>query len=195
METDTLLDKIKRTEFEIPFNKGYYNLNIIGVRRKGNKVTNAFDDFLVVIYRTPNRNTVKVIFPITTEPGLSYMINPSNKKGTAILKPGQYRGSWIIGKHKGKYEALCQYKPVTVYRDDNKNDVYDISPLKEDKGIFGINIHKAGDNSKYIDKWSAGCQVFKHSNDFRTFMRLCHEQIKHGFGNKFTYTLINEEDL
>ena len=37
------------------FTKGIYNLNIIGVRHKGTKVTNRFDDCLVVVYNTDNQ--------------------------------------------------------------------------------------------------------------------------------------------
>ena len=37
------------------FTNGAYNLNIIGIRSDNkNKVTNLFDDYLVVIYKTPN---------------------------------------------------------------------------------------------------------------------------------------------
>ena len=107
------------------FTKGEYNLNIIGVRHKGAKVTNHFDDCLVVIYNTGNEKNVKRVFTCTTLPGKKAMEHPVNVVGTAILKEGQYRGCWRIGYHKGKYKALCQYKPVTVYRDGNKDDKFD----------------------------------------------------------------------
>lgn len=203
MVKDTLLDKINSTDFEQLFKKldysfftkGCYNLNIIGIRRYNKKVSNAFDDYLVVLYKTPKREWSRFIFPITTEPGLYYMKNPANKAGTAILVPRQYKQCWSIGKHKGKYEALVQIAPVSVYRDGNKNTVYDCDSEKTDTGVFGINIHKAGESSKLVDKWSAGCQVFKISNDFRAFMRLCHKQVESGYGNKFTYTLLDEKQL
>ena len=99
------------------FTKGEYNLNIIGVRHKGAKVTNHFDDCLVVIYNTGNEKNVKRVFTCTTLPGKKAMEHPMQVKGTAILKEGQYRGAWKIGYHKGKYKALCQAKPVPVYRD------------------------------------------------------------------------------
>ena len=37
------------------FTKGNYNLNIIGIRTSGIKVTNIFDDYIVVIYNTPTK--------------------------------------------------------------------------------------------------------------------------------------------
>lgn len=178
------------------FTRGNYNLNIIGVRSNTNKrVTNKFDDVLVVIYRDNNDVVVRKCFDITTKPGLYYMNNPTNGKGTGILVPNQYRGCWEIGFHQGKYKALCQRKPVTVYRDNNRDSVYDLEPDKTDTGIFGVNIHKAGTNSTQVDKWSAACQVFANSSDFATFMKLCDNQISNGNGKTFTYTLINEEDL
>lgn len=176
------------------FTKGEYNLNIIGVRHKGSKVTNKFDDCLVVIYNTNNKEEVRRVFTCTTLPGKKAMEHPTAIKGTAILKEGQYRGAYQIAYHKGKYKALCQRKPLTVYRDGNKDDKFDLNPLSIDKGIFGINIHKAGDNSTLVDGWSYGCQVLSKSIDFNALMRLV-ERSASIYGNSFTYTLINEEDL
>ena len=179
------------------FTKGQYNLNIIGVRaNNNNKVTNLYDDILVVIYNTPT-TTKRVLYNITTEPGLYFMEKKlGNVKGTAILVPGQYRATYKIDKHRGKYDALCQRKPVKVYRDGNMNDVYDLDPKTLDEGLFGINIHRS--NQWYtrttIDQYSAGCQVFNSPTDFTAFMRLCQKQ-KEIFGNSFTYTLIDEKDL
>ena len=176
------------------FTKGEYNLNIIGVRHKGSKVTNRFDDCLVVIYNTNDKQEVRRVFTCTTLPGKKAMEHPMMVKGTAILKEGQYRGAYKIAYHKGKYKALCQKKPLIVYRDNNKDQVYDLSPISIDKGIFGINIHKAGDNSTLVDGWSYGCQVLAKSIDFNALMRLV-EKSANIYGNSFTYTLINEEDL
>ena len=176
------------------FTKGEYNLNIIGVRHKGSKVTNRFDDCLVVIYNTKTEQNVKRVFSCTTLPGKKAMEHPTALKGTAILKEGQYRGAYKIGLHKGKYRALVQSKSLPVYRDNNKDDKFDLNPLSIDKGVFGINIHKAGDNSTLVDGWSYGCQVLAKSIDFNALMRLV-ERSASIFGNSFTYTLINEDDL
>lgn len=204
MIKDTLYTKISNYNFEELFaRKGYkyftrgiYNLNIIGVRRHTDgKVKNMYDDYIVIDYRT-NTKQQRKIYKITTEPGLYWMQRFMNPKGTAILVPGQYVGTWAIGKHKGKYEALCQRKDVKVYRDNNKDDVYDMKPETIDKGMFGINIHRSSEFIKveYINKYSAGCQVFQSANDFANFMALCRKQ-RDIYGNSFTYTLINEQDL
>ena len=178
------------------FTKGNYNLNIVGIRsNNNNKVTNQYDDILVVDYNTGNGHK-RVCYTITTEPGKYYMQNLDNPKGTAILVPGQYRGCWQIGLHRGKYKALCQKKEVKVYRDGNKNMTYDMTSKSINKGIFGINIHRSNQSwiRNTIDKYSAGCQVFNNHIEFNAFMRLCEEQRKL-YGNSFTYTLINEEDM
>ena len=178
------------------FDKGDYNLNIIGIRSDCNrKVTNLFDDYMLVTYYLNNNLSIK-LYSITTEPGRYYMVNSlGNAKGTAILVPGQYRGCWQIGKHNGKYDALVQVKPVSVYRDSNKDNFYDYKNIA--KGLFGINIHRASQtvaNTICVDNWSAGCQVLANNKEYAEFMSICNEQKKR-YGNSFTYTLLDEKDL
>ena len=200
---DKLLEKIKSADFsKILVNKGYvyftngkYNLNIIGVRRAGTKVTNQFDDYIVVEYIDMYGIKTRDVFPATTDPGLSSMTKPMSTKGCAILVPGQYRSSWMIGYHKGKYEALVQCKPLKVYRDNDKDNIYDLNPKTIEEGNFGINIHKSGDDSTIVNGWSAGCQVLKRKVNFDKLMKLAHYQFSQGMGARYTYTLINEEDL
>ena len=179
------------------FEKGNYNMNIIGVRsNQNNKVTNKYDDCLVLIYNTET-GWKRQIYSITTEPGLSIMKAPSNAKGTAILAPGQYRGAYKIDKHNGKYDALCQRnKVVKVYRDNNRDEVYDYKPETIDTGMFGINIHRSNETwtRSTVDGYSAGCQVFNDPKEFISFMNLIKKSAKI-YGNCFTYTLVNEEDI
>ena len=179
------------------FEKGNYNMNIIGVRsNQNNKVTNKYDDCLVLIYNTET-GWKRQIYSVTTEPGLSIMKAPSNAKGTAILAPGQYRGTYKIDKHNGKYDALCQRnKVVKVYRDNNRNEIYDYKPENIDTGMFGINIHRSNEfwTRDTVDGYSAGCQVFNDPKEFNSFMTLVKKSAAI-FGNCFTYTLINEEDI
>ena len=181
------------------FTKGAYNLNIIGIRsNQNNKVTNLYDDALVVVYKTPSGKWTKQIYRITTEPGTYYMVkNLLNPKGTSILAPGQYRGCWEIGKHQGKYKALVQKKKVFVYRDNNRDMVYDLLPEKLDAGVFGINIHRSNEFqvSVFVNSYSAGCQVFADPNQFQSFLRLCELQRAYFKSNSFTYTLLDEKDL
>lgn len=181
------------------FENGDYNLNIVGVRNSdtNNEVTNKFDDCMTVSYKVDGLWRSHC-FKCTTDPGKHWIENLLNESGTAILKPGQYRGSHKIGLHQGKYEALRQVKPVTVYRDNNLDDCYDMLEENLQEGIFGINIHRAtkyaGRASTQIDKWSAGCQVIASNDDWHEFMDLCHRG-KDAWGNSFTYTLIESDDI
>ena len=121
-----------------------------------------------------------------------------NEKGVAILKPGQYRGSHKLRLHAGKYLALGQQKPVKVYRDNNRDDKYDLLEENVHEGIYGINIHRAtsraGGKSTQVDKWSAGCQVIADNDDWHEFLDIC-QIAREKWGNSFTYTLIDSSDI
>ncbi|MCG8577671.1 MAG: hypothetical protein MI810_22510 [Flavobacteriales bacterium] len=176
-------------------NQKAYNLNIIGIR-SNNKISNSFDDHLYLIYREEQGGELKVHeFPITTDPGAYWLKNPMNVNGTAILVPGQYRGSHAIGLHQGKYKALKQKSDLKVWRDNNRDKNIDTGGQVYE-GIFGINIHRsnASGQSTVVEKWSAGCQVFQKVADFNFFMDIC-EKSKELNGNSFTYTLLEEKDF
>lgn len=174
------------------FEKGDYNLNIIGIRKVSDQIDNLFDDTLFLAYKVEDRFNVQQ-FDITTQPGAYYMKNPMNKLGTAILVPGQYKGAYTIGLHQGKYEALRQSGLLKVYRDSDRDTVYDYQNIT-DSVNDGINIHKAGRASKKIDNWSAGCQVLAYSADFDILMGLAKRSAKL-YGDNFTYTLLLSTDI
>jgi len=178
--------------FEDVNNKGF-DVNIVGIRNSstGQKVTNAFDDHITLSYKE-NGAWKFHIWPATTDPGKKGVLEYHNAAGVARLVEGQYRGSHGIGLHQGKYEALKQAKNVKVYRDANKDLTYNEDKTQE--GVFGINIHKAGADSTYVENWSEGCQVFKKSADFDAFMVICNKS-KNIHGNSFTYTLIESSDI
>lgn len=196
-----ILDKIKSAMLNkgyVWFVRGNYNLNIVGVRNDliGNNVTNKFDDKLYVSYTDENEVSQFKEYDITTDPGTHWMNHPLNTDGTAILVPGQYRGAYGIGLHQNEYEALRQFKPVKVYRDNDRDTEYDMDPSTIQEGHFGINIHRSNpyNESYYVDRWSAGCQVFKSVHDFIEFINIC-RTARNQWGNSFTYTLLNKSDL
>jgi len=178
--------------FDDASNKSY-DLNIVGVRNSavGQKVTNAFDDRITVSYKL-NGEWKFHSWPATTDPGKKGVMEFKNTAGVARLVEGQYRGSHTLGLHQGKYEALRQQKPVKVYRDKNKDLNFDEDIIQE--GLFGINIHKAGVDSTYVENWSEGCQVFKKSADFEEFMAICRKAAAI-HGKSFTYTLLKSSDI
>lgn len=181
--------------------KGYklftraYELNIVGVR-SNSTVSNRFDDALYVFYRVPQKGVMRwkiERFSITTDPGTYWLNNPSYEAGTAILFPGQYLNAYSIGMHRGKYEALVQTRPVTIMRDYDRDAVLDFLNGTKYTGMFGINIHRANavGETKQIEKYSAGCQVFANADEFAHFMQLCREH-QSRYGNRFTYTLLDQ---
>jgi hypothetical protein len=177
--------------------KGYklytrpYELNIVGMRADST-VPNRFDDEIHVFYKTKNENWNYHVFKATTDPGTFWLLNPMQPQGTAILAEGQYVNSHSLGLHKGQYEALVQEKPLTVIRDYERIAKLDFMNGTKDTGYFGIDIHRASASgtTKYVDKYSAGCQVFENADAFHQFIALCHRHEKL-YGNHFTYTLID----
>ena len=181
------------------FHHGAYNVNIVGVRNAatGDEITNKFDDCMTISYKDDNGDWHFNCWKCTTDPGKYWAEHLLNPDGVAILKEGQYRGSHMIRKHQGKYDALCQKGPVKVYRDKNMDDEYDLIEENIHEGIYGINIHKAGSwksGSVQVDKWSAGCQVFSKEDDFYDFMNVMYKA-RDRWGNSFSYTLINSNDI
>ena len=180
------------------FTAGEYNLNIVGIRTPANEA-GKFNDMLELWYRVGGAWRCDA-YPITTDPGVYYLEHPLRLDGTAILHPGQYRGAYKLGKHRG-YSALVQCAPVRVWRDADRNGTVDIKP--DDNGTagnYGINIH-ASDSDPFdahdkergaggsVGRWSAGCQVFANSSDYRKFMATIEESAAR-YGDRFTYTLI-----
>ena len=182
------------------FKTGVLNVNIIGIRNSdtNGKVTNKFDDTMTISYIDNDMNWQYFEYNCTTDPGDDHVDNPMMEKGTAILKPGQYPKSHKIRLHAGKYTALGQQNNVKVYRDANKDGVYDYNEDTVDEGIFGINIHTAtalsGKTSTYVDRWSAGCQVIASNDDWHEFLNICQEA-RSEWSNNFTYTLITSNDI
>ena len=192
-----MLSRVKEIlkEFGFTLYTKPYQLNIVGLRSK-NVDSNSFDDEIHVFYTKPDGKWNYHIFPVTTDPGTFWLNNPSYPQGTAILAQGQNVNAYAIGLHRGKYEALVQVKPVTVIRDYDRDAILDFNNGKTEKGNFGINIHRAesSGSTNYIDKYSAGCQVFKDANDFYAFIQLCKLHAKL-YGNSFSYTLIDFRSL
>jgi hypothetical protein len=175
-----------------------YDVNIVGVRNSstGNKVTNVFDDTLTISFKDEKGAWQFYLWSATTDPGKKSMLEWKKMGitgGCARLVAGQYRSVWKIDKHQGKYDALCQRNgKVKVYRDSDLDLEYDEDKITE--GIYGINIHKAGQDSTWVENWSAGCNVFKRVKDFDVFMKIVKASAKI-HGNSFTYTLIESKDI
>jgi hypothetical protein len=189
--TKDIIEKSVKAQGFKWFDKGDYNLNIVGVRNMSSKkVTNLFDDWITISYMVQGKWFFHQ-FNATTEAGDDYFAKPMNPRGTAIIKEGQYPKVWALGLHQGKYKALRQVGKFDTYRDNNKDLIIDyINPAESYND--GINCHRANPNgvSVYVNNWSAACQVIASSSDFETLMKACEESEKL-YGNSFTYTLLN----
>lgn len=173
--------------------KGYqlsHDLNITGWRSKDG-LANRFNDYITLLWKDDDNLWHLKTYVATTVPGQASLVKPVNDQGTAILVPGQYLDSWIIGPFKGK-TVLRQSRPVKVYRDNNKDAKLE-SKGKIYSGIFGIHIHGAGAQSVLVDSWSAGCQVIAKAAEFADFMSTVQERATIKNINSFSYTLIEYE--
>ena len=171
------------------------NLNIVGIR-SSRSTAGLYDDWVCWFAPAPDGGWASFhTARFTTDPGLPYLRRPINPKGALILVPGQYRGAWKIDLHRGRYPALCQrLGPVRVYRDNSRDHILDFAPESIESGHFGANIHKPSARREEVGHDSAGCQVFQNPEDFRDFMAAC-QRAATAWGNRFTYTLLEERDL
>lgn len=144
-----LIKKVLAKKNYLFFENGQYNLNLIGIRTKGT-TAGKYDDYMVAIYKDNSDKWVLYHWNITTDAGTHWLKNPMNRKGTALLVPAQYRSTWTIGLHQGKYKALTQLKPVKVYRDNNRDAILDYNNATIDEGMFGINIHRSNPNRESL---------------------------------------------
>ena len=172
------------------FTNGAWNLNLVGVRT-ASRTANTFDDFIHAVFKDSSGGWVDLAFRATTDPGLYWRNEPPRVEGVAVLCAGQYPGAYTLGLHQGRYEALVQRAPVTVYRDDNRDDRLDLDPDTRESGHFGINVHRAGGDSSIVNRWSAGCQVIANAREFDVLLSVCRRSAEI-WGDRFTYTLIED---
>ena len=191
MDFDTIKSAIIKKHYPF-FERGDFNINLVGLR-SSDLTSNRFNDHFFILFYIKTK-PVFYRFDCTTDPGVYYRNNPLNLDGTAILKPGHYKGLWSIGRHRGQYKALVQTGPAQFYRDNNKDNELNLNNLHS--GFIGLNCHRAFEHGKSqtVNKWSAGCQVIADPKKFNVLMQICSISAKK-YGNSFSYTLLNEADI
>lgn len=187
---DDIFSVMRRKGYAV-FTEGDYNTNVVGIRNS-RQVTNKFDDTLCLLYKVDGE-WVDDRFACTTDPGKGPMVSPPSY-GRAVMVPGQYRGAYALGLHKGKEKALVQIKPVAVYRDKNMDLYMDYGNIQW--GMFGINIHWSSKThtSIQVDNWSEGCTVGAGAAEYKKFIEVL-EKARSVYGNFFTYTLLERSDF
>jgi len=173
-----------------------FDLNIIGIRRNvSHRKPDMYSDDLFV-YWQEGGSWRCFNAAMTTTPGEYYLVHPMRpSQGCAIMSPGQYRGAYIRGLHKGKPGLLQRGAKVRYYRDNDRDKMLDLDPNTIQSGFAGLNIHRGGTSDR-VGRWSAGCQVM-HPKDMDELLKLCdkQEQVNGRGFDTFTYTLIDEDDL
>lgn len=121
--------------------------------RTDNKLSNTFDDFVVLLVH----NEIELIFKATTTAGDFYIFNPITSggiTGTAITKPQQAKMSHQFLSSFLGMQYFRQQRPIKIYRDANKDR--NLDTLTESFGMYGIHLHHMG-LGNLINNWSAGC--------------------------------------
>ena len=172
-----------------------YELNIVGIRAENPK-QNEFDDLICLFFKNDKNEWQYYQFPATTDPGTVFLTNPINKLGTAAIVPGQYIDVFSKGLHRQQYAALTQTGKFKIYRDLDRNQTFDFGTAKiYDSQGDGINLHRATAdpkaNPQAVNNYSAGCQVIQNAANFDILMTAV-DKHKNLYGNKFTYTLLDE---
>jgi hypothetical protein len=176
-----------------------FSVTLGGIRTKDNK-SNKFNDWLFASYFNRDNKIQSVIIPGTVDAGLTSRLNPSNKKGTAIIQHGiQHRGVYEYQNpkvhegargHKGK-EAFRQIKPMQLWRDNNKNELLETGENAETTLSF-TNGHDMGTLGNDVNSWSEGCwgSTEKNMDKLYHFAKI---QDSNGLGRKFSFALLHEK--
>lgn len=175
-------------------------LNIIGVRSP-NRVAGRFDDAIHLCVYGDDGNLWHAVHAATLDPGTHYSErgNLLNPHGVARVVAGWYPGLWRVGTHRG-YKAFQQAGPVTVARENDGDHIHgnDPTPVVQ-TGMFGINGHASTSDPwsrdvvrQDVGRWSAGCQVWQDSAEFRAAIGLAEAHIARGYGNSFGYALLED---
>jgi hypothetical protein len=171
---------------------GKHNLNLVGIRGDS-KAAGAFDDRFLACCDGDD-GPIVWFFRGTTDPGKHWLLEPMRTAGCAVLQPGQYRGMYECGLHKGR-PALVQVKPARIRRDADKDLVIDPEGAFE-TGLFMINFHDPGrEGDRAVVDWaSAGCQVPIHVRYVTMVRGMLWAQECAGLGRSASYSLLQVVD-
>lgn len=174
-------------------------INIFGIRDESDMNLDLLNDWICIA----DSKTKKVYrFKGSTDPGVYYtnhMIS-SGLPGVAHIADGFHENIYMVGLHRGKYEALVQIgAKIRIWRDIDK-DFKQTSKDKKCRGWFGTNIHKMSDWRilKKIGRYSAGCQIIADPKEFKQFMSIIKNSNyykRYRGGARFSYMLIPNNSI
>ena len=172
-----------------------FDMTLGGIRTKDN-ASNAFNDWLFMIYHDQDGQLQGIVEPGTTDAGLYYRLNPMQPKGTAIIQHSkQYRSAYtymLKGGHNGQ-EAFRQTGIMDYWRDADRDKYLDFEG-ETFSAIYNTNGHDMGTKGVQVNNWSAGCWGSTNAI-MDKFYLFANVQIKHGHGSKFSFAMLHENDF
>ena len=174
-----------------------HKLNLVGLRN-ANTVSDSFDDIMLVFWYTDTGKLEYRTYKQTTDPSTHFLKNPMDAGGAAIMKGGQYLDSWtLISTARFGFAAkeFMQIRPITILRDNNRDNILDFWTSIATTGLYGINMHTGagpGQKSVSVGLWSAGCQAMEEWSNWLELISLAERHIAL-YGNLFSYTLLDEK--
>lgn len=161
----------------VPECRNIIYLEGVTLRDDGNVVVNEdrpneFNDLRMILWVDGAGTLRHKAWDGSTEPSRKWTVDPMNPKGAARIKFDQFK-AWKVGIHNASkasgHEALVQRKPVSVFRDLNKDFIRTGDKLYT--GLFGINQHSGYDYAPLDMRGSgAGCLVGRTTEGHREFM-------------------------
>lgn len=193
-EVDKVFMEHKLDYFKNLYLKHGINLsrfNAFGIRNEDNQNKDIWNDIIGYFIEDDIH-----FYKATTDPGRYYTLNPINTEGTAHLCLGYQENIWKIDKHQGKYTAFCNKwncEKTKIWRDRNQDYKFDNKNEKVYSGHFGINLHRSHRDKLIgtVGKYSAGCQVIRNPNSYKTFI----EQAIKSEMKKFSYFLFDYKQI
>jgi len=176
------------------FYEGPYNVNNYARRNKDLTTVDKFNDIRGIAYQDAFGNQINLEWEATTKPGLKPLSGGAmNPNGVAILMPGFYEKCWVIGKHKGQYDALVQNGSgvFKVWRDNDKDGNFDFSG-KIYTDVAGLNDHTTRDHQiNNVGGFSEGCMVTQDDKEHQIKMAIC-QRAAELYSNSFSFALFQD---
>lgn len=218
-DVDTILNAMKKRKYVILDRP--YELNIIGIRTtyEGGKYTNAFTDWMYLIFKKDNSENWEIrkykcsTMPgyykgINLPPGLDFKQLPGiqNRGGMGILKPMQYLNIYqtthpAYGKKWLNERALFITGSQVCYRDKEPGPTVafrkDNGKTQAFTGGWGMLIHcafKRPNAGTQVFNYSEGCQVLSSPADLDDLFKHVDKHVER-YGDGFNYTLMYSKDL
>ena len=201
---DKIINIVKSGGGEVFEQDGH--INFCGVRN--NATNDSFNDVLYIYWKEGDSFKCVKTSGFTTKPGESSVHNSKGKgnvNGVAIVKEGWHPNIWHRGVHGASssypHDALRQTegvtRPITITRDKtqygNKGKNYELRIFSNntETGYPFTNMHRTKGNTKSVNGWSAGCQVFRDASEFNEMLKMA--DLAASKGQKlFSYFLTNK---